>query len=72
MRTVIYYAAIIGAFIVVWMLGTFLCAWFNTGGTFLMIVIIGAAIGAAKLVGALLIDYKKAGRNEPKIGQDSI
>lgn len=56
MKKLLYYLAILAAFVVVWLLGSFICAALYIRGNFLMIVIAVLALGAAKLTAALLKD----------------
>lgn len=56
MKKLLYYLAILAAFIGVWLIGAFICAALNIRGSFLMIIIAVLALGAAKLTAALLKD----------------
>lgn len=56
MKKLLYYVAIIAAFIVVWLIGSFICAALYIRGNFLMIVISVLALGAARLTAVLLKD----------------
>lgn len=63
MKKLLYYLAIAAAFIVVWLLGSFICAWLNTAGTFPMLLIACASIGAAKLSATLLKERLTTDKN---------
>lgn len=54
MKKLLYYLAILAAFVVVWLIGSFICAALYIRGIFLMIIIAVLALGAAKLTAALL------------------
>lgn len=56
MKKAIYYLAIVAVFILVWLIGSFICAALYIRGSFLMIVIAVLALGAARLTAALLKD----------------
>ncbi len=56
MKKVLYYFAIMAAFVIVFMLTTYVCATFNLNGTFIMIIIATLSIGSARLTSVLLKD----------------
>lgn len=70
MKKILYYLAILAAFILVWLIGAFICAALYIRGNFLMIVIAVLAFGAARLTAALLKDKlnPSAKTTEPKNG----
>ncbi len=56
MKKLLYYLSIVAAFILVWLLGSFICAALYIRGNFPMIVIAVLSLGAARLTAALLKD----------------
>lgn len=66
MKKLLYYVAIVAAFIVVLLAGTFLCALLNTEGTFPMLIIAVTSFGAARMTATLLKDKLNPTPPEPK------
>lgn len=56
MKKLVYYLAIVATFIVVWLIGAFICAALKIAGAFPMLIIAGASFAAARLTAALLKD----------------
>lgn len=56
MKKLLYYIAIVAAFIVTWVLCSFICAALYLRGSFLMIIIATLSLGASKLTAILLKD----------------
>ena len=56
MKRLLYYLTVAAAFVVVWLIGAFICAGLNTGGTFPMLLIAVASFGAARLTASLVKD----------------
>ncbi len=54
MKKLLYYLIIAATFICVIMAGTFIIAALNTGGNFLMLIVLGAAISASGFVAGKL------------------
>ena len=56
MKQFVYYAAIVGAFVSICIVGVFICASARSTGTFPMLAIMACAFGAAKFTGSRLKD----------------